>query len=638
MMNAVFSYLRSFVACFLFLSLLSGTLVACEGKNEDKPAPEPPQPVVSLSQTKIDVNRLANSSATLTLTSNVNWSATGNETWCSCAPSSGGSGTSVLVIKATSANTMTQTRTAAISFSAGSVVAAGLQVVQQAGSQTVTPPPPGTYVTSLAEFNTAQAAAIAGTEIVWANGTYSFSGSWTISRDGITVKAQTDGGVVFTGALIVKLLADNVTFRGFRFIGNEVDAKSPASYGGAVDLFTVGNGASNSSATTNATKGNNNKLLHLNFYGAACRQMLIITPGASGNLLEYCNFEAKQAVPKNSVVQIQVSTNKPGNNILRYCSFKNHFAPSTGDYGMEALRIGYSHQKDNISHDLVEYCYFYRCCGDDEVISSKAAEVVYRYNTFEDNGPDMRSAGGINYNGQGHLCIRHGHRTATYGNFFNSNRGMRICEGGGHVVYNNYFNNCNKWPFRIDQRDSNTEAASVDPVSNVTLVHNSFASCVPVELEAGNGQTGKPTNVVVANNLFANHTSTTFAKYWTAAESFEGNVIDKSTTTNTPASGLTYVATATMNNYVANRVPAAGQYLQLKQHTSGMAASSAGYTTPFLPQLTTIAIDPDLLLDIMKNTRPSGKTQKDIGCTQYGGSNSVQPYVSAVNTGPAYLR
>ncbi|MCL2133873.1 MAG: hypothetical protein FWH39_05990, partial [Bacteroidales bacterium] len=390
----------------------------------------------------------------------------------------------------------------------------------------------------------------------------------------------------------------------------------------------VGNGISNSGGNTNATKGNNNQFLHLNFYGITARQMLVVTPGASDNLFEYCNFEAKKMIPANAVFQIQVSADKSGNNIVRYCSFKNHFAPSTGDYGMEAVRIGYSHQKDNISRDLVEYCYFYRCCGDDEVISSKATEVVYRYNTFDDNGPNMP---GINYNGQGHLCIRHGHKTAAYGNFFTNGRGLRVCEGSGHAVYNNYFNTGTRWPFRIHNRDVNAGLGFADSVNGLILAHNTFVSCAPMELEA-TGETIKPANVVVVNNLYSGFTGASFTRYWTGSEFFEGNVIDYNTTVNTPSSGLTYVSN--MTDYTMTNTHG---YVQLKQATSGMAVSSAGYTLPFLPSITVIDIDANLMMDMMKNARPSDKLQKHIGCFQYGGGNSVQPYATAANTGPGYL-
>jgi poly(beta-D-mannuronate) lyase len=556
---------------------------------------------------------------------NTQWTVSASESWCSITPATG-SATLTVVVKALSANTATTARQSILSFKSGERVLATLTVKQQ--GSIISPP---IYITTLAEFNTAQSTAQPGSTITWANGTYTFGGTWTISKDGICVKAQTDGEVVFTGALLVRVHADDVVFRGFQFRNNTVDATSPSTYEGRVDMFVVGNGISNSGGNTNATKGNRNQFLHLNFYGAACRQMMVVTPGASGNLFEYCNFEAKKTVPKNAVFQIQVSANKPGNNIVRYCSFKNHFAPETGDYGMEAVRIGYSHQKENISRDLVEYCYFYRCCGDDEVISSKATEVIYRYNTFDDNGPNMTGSGGINYNGQGHLSIRHGHKTVSYGNFFTKDRGLRVCEGSGHVVYNNYFSNSGtRWPFRIDNRDENSGLNFADPVNGLILAHNTFVNCAPMELEAGRTWTTMPANIVVVNNLYAGHSSSSFTRYWTGNEFCGGHVIDRNTTINKPSSGLTYVST--MADYTMTNT---NGYIQLKQSTSGMAASSSNYT---LPSITGIDIDANLILDIVKNPRPADKTQKHIGCFQYGGTSNVPPYTTAANTGPGYLR
>ena len=611
----------------LLLIIAALCLLAC--KNKKDLLPEPVELVVQLNTSNVSLGNIAGSGATFTVMANTQWTVSSAETWCSIEPTTG-SATSTVMVKALSANTATTQRQAILSFKSGERELATLTVNQQGSAASS-----GSYVTSLAEFNAAQSLAQPGSTITWANGSYTFGGTWTITTDAVCINAQTDGKVVFTVPLLVRVHADNVVMRGFQFMNNMVDATSPSTYEGRVDLFVVGNGISSSGGNTNATKGHNNKFLHLNFNGAACRQMLVVTPGASGNLFEYCNFEAKKAIPKNAVFQLQVSADKPGKNIVRYCSFKNHFATATGDYGMEAVRIGYSHQKDNISRDLVEYCYFYRCCGDDEVISSKATEIVYRYNTFEDNGPNMTGSGGINYNGQGHLCIRHGHKTVSYGNFFNSERGIRVCEGSGHLIYNNYFNACNRWPFRIDNRDENSGLNFADPVNDLILAHNTFVGCTAMELEAGNSQTTKPANIVVVNNLYSSFTSSSFTRYWSGNEFFSGNVIDRNTTVNTPAEGLTYVPATTMNNYIMSN---SYGYIQLKQSTSGMAASSPDYTVPFLPSITEIDFDANLMLDIGKNSRPADKIQKHIGCFQYGGSNNVQPYATAANTGPGYLQ
>ena len=86
-----------------------------------------------------------------------------------------------------------------------------------------------------------------------------------------------------------------------------------------------------------------------------------------------------------------------------------------------------------------------------------------------------------------------------------------------------------------------------------------------------------------------------------------------------------------MTNYIMTNTYG---YIQLKQPTSGMAASSLSYT---LPSIISMDIDTDLMLDIVKNARPPDKLQKNIGCFQYGGSNNVHPYVTLSNTGPRYF-
>jgi poly(beta-D-mannuronate) lyase len=575
----------------------------------------PITPTISVSPSSYSFSDAAGSYR-VNVTSNSSWTAVSSvSSFCTVVPAAGtGNGSVTVHVTANDGNT---SRDAIVTFAAGT--GTDRFTVQQSAPSTPD------MVRSLTEFTTAQASATPGTVIIWADGHYDLDGLMIINKDGITVKAETDGGVVFTGSSRVKVEADNIVFRGFQFKDGAVDNTTPSDYTGSVDLFVVGNGKSGSSGLTNATKGNNNKFEQLNFYNVACRQMVCITPGASDNVFEYCNFEAKPKVPANSVFQIQVSTDKPGRNIVRYCSFKNFLSGNTGDYGMEAIRIGYSHQKDNISHDVIEYCYFYHCGGDDEIISSKATETVYRYNTFDDNGFTDPANPSVKY--KSHLCIRHGQKSSVYGNFFiNGGRGLRICEGTGHVVYNNYFNTAGNWPFRIDNRDG------ADAVTNVTAAHNTFTGCAPLELHSGNSShTILPSDITMANNIFSEMTSSSsFTKYMTGNEKFVGDILypDVSLSATKPLSGLRIVN--------PNMTTNSDGYKQL-QSTSTAAIDKSSDDYPSIPVIPGVATDSNIVLDIMKNTRPASRTQKDIGCFEFGGGITVKPHAMATNTGPAYL-
>ena len=288
-------------------------------------------------------------------------------------------------------------------------------------------------IKSLAEYQAAEAKAIAGDTILWAAGTF-HDVVWAIGKDGIHVKAERPGAVIFSGSSKVEIKASGTTFIGFQFIGGKADG----------DVCKI--------------SGSNNRVEQLNFSGYHSNYYLNITTTGRRNVVRYCNFEKKPEDKQTSVLQIQVDEKEPGYNVVSHCSFKNHTAPPNagGDYGIEALRIGYSYQAKFISRSIVEYCYFYRCNGDGEVISSKARENVYRYNTFDDNG-------------ESHFTLRHGSDNVVYGNFFLKGAGLRIKEGQNQMVYNNYFETGNYWTIRL-------ENYKVDPLKNIVIAHNTFAN------------------------------------------------------------------------------------------------------------------------------------------------------------------
>ena len=214
-------------------------------------------------------------------------------------------------------------------------------------------------VNSLSEYLSAEAQAAAGDVISWSNGTFQ-DVNWVISKDGLIIQAAQAGKTIFTGDSRVEIKASHVTFSGFQFTGGKTDG----------DVCKV--------------SGSYNKLEQLNFSGYHSKYYLNIIPGCQHNTISRCNFEKKPEDIQISVVEVQVDEKLPGYHLLSHCSFKNHTAPPNagGDYGIEALRIGYSYQSKFISRTIVEYCYFYRCNGDGEVISSKARENIFPLQYF----------------------------------------------------------------------------------------------------------------------------------------------------------------------------------------------------------------------------------------------------------------
>lgn len=433
-------------------------------------------------------------------------------------------------------------------------------------------------VKSLQEYRSAETKASSGDTIAWESGTFQDI-SLVISKDGLSIKATRPGATIFTGTSKVEIKASRVTFSGFQFAGGQTKG----------DVCSV--------------KGSNNLLEQLNFSDYHSKYYLNILPGYQHNTISYCNFENKPEDIPSSVVQINAGEKIPGYHILTHCSFKNHTAPPSagGDYGIEALRIGYSYQAKFISRTIVEYCYFYRCNGDGEVISSKARENIYRYNTFDDNG-------------ESHLTLRHGSDNVVYGNFFLKGAGLRIKEGQNQMVYNNYFNTGDYWAIRL-------ENYKADPLKNIVIAHNTFAESGSIRL-GGKGDF-QPTDVILANNLVYKPISPVMDDL-TGKETFSGNAFQDA---EKPSVNQGFYAT----NAKIEKNEAG--FFQPAKKISG-EKENFSLQIPDIPELDD---DPQIALDIAGNKRTA--KIKSAGCFEPGKNPAaVKPYATARNTGPGYLQ
>ena len=416
--------------------------------------------------------------------------------------------------------------------------------------------------------------------ICWVMGTYTDI-SLEIKKDNLVILAEQDGQVTFAGNSYAKIFASGCEFRGFQFIGGKTDG----------DVVRV--------------DGSHNKISQLNISAFQSKYYLDITPTSQYTVVSHCNFERKPEKPESSVVEVQVAENQPGYHVIRYCSFKNHTAPagSGSDYGIEALRIGYSFQSKFISRTIVEYCYFTKCNGDGEIISSKARENIFRYNTFLNNGDS-------------HFTIRHGKDNVVSGNFFLGGAGLRIKEGQNQMVYNNYFETGKRFSIQLVNYN-------VDPLQNIVIDHNTFVASGAIFL-GGKGDF-PPAGVVFANNLIVDPTGNPLTDP-SGTEKFVHNAID--------ATG-TYILSGEFVRLKAN--------LQKNEHgflQPGKKSKALHSTVNIQQQILDIPDlddDPEIRLDIMQQIRPTNLTKQSIGCAEYSGKIKVKPYVTAENTGPDYL-
>ncbi|MEL7589395.1 MAG: chondroitinase-B domain-containing protein [Prolixibacteraceae bacterium] len=437
-------------------------------------------------------------------------------------------------------------------------------------------------VNSAAGFSDAIGKARSSDTIIWNRGTYQ-DVLLEIKTDSLFILAEKDGEVILTGNSSVKLLGSRCELRGFQFASGKTDG----------DVIRV--------------EGSHNNIAQVNISRYVSKYYLNILPSSQYTEISYCNFERKPEKPESSVVEVQVAESQPGYHMIRYCSFRNHTSPpgSGGDYGIEALRIGYSFQSKFISRTLVEYCYFESCLGDGEIISSKARQNVYRYNTFYNNGPS-------------HFTLRHGSENHVYGNFFLKGAGVRIKEGQEHAVFNNYFETGSYFSIMLANY-------KVDPLDRILIAHNTFVNSGPVVL-GGEGDY-PPRKVGIFNNFFQKPEGQLFEEL-TNEEVFGGNLAAGTGNQQVPQ-GVRQIRNDGLERNVA------GYYQPVRKLRGKECPAKSWSAMKLFDQM---EHDATIALDIAQNGRPKKADEKAVGCLEYQSGRTLKLWATSQNTGPFYLK
>ncbi|MFK8009582.1 MAG: chondroitinase-B domain-containing protein [Saprospiraceae bacterium] len=434
-------------------------------------------------------------------------------------------------------------------------------------------------VNSQTTFNNAHSNAVAGDSIVWESGLFQ-NIEMDIEKSNLVIMAEELGETRFAGASKVDISGSYITFQGFQFIDGN-----------------IGNGH------VINTSGSYNHFTQLNIKDYTSYKYFIIREECQYNRVTYCNFEHRVNYADQNILSILVDDNTPGYHKIQYCSFKN-FDGTGNDEGVEPIRIGLSTQGEFASRSIVEFCYFTQCNGDGEIISNKARQNVFRYNTFEDN-PFAE------------LVLRHGNEGVVYGNFFlNGMGGVRVREGQHHVIFNNYFNGLTKRSIYLQNDDS-------DPLDDINIAFNTFINSEEIRL--GGIGSDKPTNVVFSNNIFTNPIDDLFSNP-TDTESWFGNI-------STGSLGMSAQSgISTINPEL--EINSDGFY-ELSETSPAIDAAQSGY--PSLPNYPEMNIDYPLIYDLGRQLRPLDANLKDVGCSEYPHNAPLRPLATEENTGPSYL-
>lgn len=256
-------------------------------------------------------------------------------------------------------------------------------------------------VSTLAQLQTAIAAARPGDTITLKNGTYAVGSAVAVAGGGasgnpVTITAESVGGVTLTGASSFTFSgAHDVVLRGFRFTQSttlEVPADSRAI------TFSRDEFAFAQSAEHN----------------------LIVR--ADDSVVEYSWFHGKSTIGVYLGIEGAGTTEMATGVKVHH----NYFSDQSfaGKNGGECIRLGVSPRALSTAGAIVENNLFERANGDPETISVKSSGNTIRYNTVRD------SFGGI--------VLRHGNGNTVVGNrIIGGANGIRIY-GNDHVIVNNY--------------------------------------------------------------------------------------------------------------------------------------------------------------------------------------------------------
>jgi poly(beta-D-mannuronate) lyase len=211
----------------------------------------------------------------------------------------------------------------------------------------------------------------------------------------------------------------------------------------------------------------------------------------TSNRVDHCYLAGKTSV--HPTLQVEVE-GKPNYHRIDH----NYFGPRPPlrRNGGETIRVGYSHQSMTNSATLVERNLFERCDGENEIISNKSCENVYRFNTFRDCA--------------GMFTLRHGNRCRVESNFFFGNGkrgsgGIRVI-GEDHVVINNYIEGVREGGFWITSGIVDSPLNGYFQARNCLIAFNTFVDSPgpAIDLDAGIGRARRtllPENITIANNV-----------------------------------------------------------------------------------------------------------------------------------------
>lgn len=371
-------------------------------------------------------------------------------------------------------------------------------------------------VKNMAELHLAVKNAKAGDVIVMANGTWSnaeilFEGTGTSTKP-ITLKAKQKGEVIITGKSNLRIAGQYLMVEGLVFKNGYSPTTDLIAF--RKDANTLANHCRLSECVIdnfNSTERNNVEAWVVLF--------------GKNNRVNHCQFIDKRNQGVTLIVRLDTKESVENKHQIDHNYFG--FRQNLGSNGGESIRIGVSQNSMMNSQSVVEFNYFDRCNGEQEIISNKSNQNTYRFNTF--------------YECQGTLTMRHGNETWVEGNVLIGNGvahtgGIRVINEKQTVI-NNYCEGLTGERFRgaltVMNGVPNSPLNRYVSVKESKVLNNTFVDCTTIELGAGNDneRSQAPQTTLVKDNLF--YQTKQAQKFGVYADlsgiTFENNVVNKAT-------------------------------------------------------------------------------------------------------------